>query len=240
MKAGIGSNYRDADNEYGKVRRMSSDMDKFFEERGFGMKIGYGERAALIIIDLVRGFTDPDQALGADLSSELAKTRQLLEAARKAEIPVYYTTVAYEEGDLRDAGIWAKKMAGVMALRAGSPEVEVDPSLGRLPVEPVISKKYASAFFGTDLLSRLNCLRIDTLLIAGCTTSGCVRATAVDAVQNGFRPMVVREAVGDRSQSAHEQSLFDLNAKYADVVVMDDVLGYLSGVAAKVNVAPGA
>lgn len=221
------------------VGNVSSEMDRFFEDRGFGMKIGYGERPALIVIDLVQGFTDPDQPLGADLSSQLAQTRRLLEAARSAEIPVYYTTVAYQEGDLRDAGIWAKKMSGIMALREGMPEVEVDPSLGRLPDEPVIAKKYASAFFGTDLLSRLNSLRVDTLLIAGCTTSGCVRATAVDAVQNGFRPMVVREAVGDRSQPAHDQSLFDLNAKYADVVGMEDALGYLSGVASKDNVAPG-
>jgi GH15 family glucan-1,4-alpha-glucosidase len=137
---------------------------------------------------------------------------------------------AAETWQQRDAGIWAKKMAGLMTLRAGQPEVEVDPSLGRLPDEPVISKKYASAFFGTDLLTRLNSTRVDTLLLAGCTTSGCVRATAVDAVQNGLRPMVVGEAVGDRSQAAHEQSLFDLQAKYADVVSTDEVLEYLAGV----------
>lgn len=210
-----------------------SDVDRFFKERGFGLTIGYGERPALIVIDLIQGFTNPELPLGADLSEQLAKTRQLLDAARLAEIPVYYTTVAYEERDLRDAGIWAKKMAGVMTLRAGTPEVEVDPSLERLPEEPVIMKKYASAFFGTDLLSRLNSLRVDTLLISGCTTSGCVRATAVDAVQNGFRPIVVREAVGDRAQSAHEQSLFDLNAKYADVVGIEEVLDYLSGIKLK-------
>ncbi len=219
---------------------MSSEMDQFFKERGFGLKIGYGERPALVVIDLAQGFTNPDLPLGADLSSQLAETRRLLEAARFAGIPVYYTTVAYEEQDLRDAGIWAKKMAGIMTMRAGMSEVEVDSSLGRLSKEPLIVKKYASAFFGTDLLSRLNSLRIDTLLIVGCTTSGCVRATAVDAVQNGFRPMVVEEAVGDRSQAAHDQSLFDLNAKYADVVGVEDVLGYLSDVAARnqANVAP--
>ena len=217
---------------------MSSEMDRFFEERGFGLKIGYGEKPALVVIDLVQGFTNPDLPLGANLTPQLAETRRLLEAARFAEIPVYYTTVAYEEGDLRDAGIWARKMAGLMTMRKGMPEVEVDPSLGRLPDEPVIAKKYASAFFGTDLLSRLNSLRVDTLLIAGCTTSGCVRATAVDAVQNGLRPMVVREAVGDRSPTAHDQSLFDLHAKYADVVGAEDALGYLSGIAA-VRAAPG-
>lgn len=212
---------------------MSSEMDQLFKDRGFGLTMGYGEWPALVVIDLVQGFTNPDLPLGADLASQLAETRRLLDAARSAEIPVYYTTVSYEEQDLRDAGIWAKKMAGLMTLRAGMPEVEVDPSLGRLPGEPLITKKYASAFFGTDLLSRLNSLRVDTLLIAGCTTSGCVRATAVDAVQNSIRPIVIQEAVGDRSQAAHDQSLFDLNAKYADVVGVEDVLGYLSGIAAK-------
>lgn len=208
---------------------MSTEMNEFFKDRGFGLKIGYGERPALIVIDLVQGFTDPEKPLGADLSAQLAQTRRLLEAARSSEIPVYYTTVSYEARDMHDTGIWAKKMAGLMTLRAGQPEVEVDPSLGRLPEEPVITKKYASAFFGTDLLARLNSLRVDTLLLVGCTTSGCVRATAVDAVQNGLRPMVVGEAVGDRSQAAHEQSLFDLQAKYADVVSADEVLEYLSG-----------
>lgn len=212
---------------------MSSEMNQFFKERGFGLKIGYGERPALVVIDLIQGFTNPDLPLGADLSTQLAETRRLLGSARVAGIPVYYTTVSYEEQDLRDAGIWAKKMAGIMTLREGMPEVEVDPFVGRLPGEPLIVKKYASSFFGTDLLSRLNSLRIDTLLMVGCTTSGCVRATAVDAVQNGLRPIVVQEAVGDRSQSAHEQSLFDLNAKYADVVGVEDVLGYLSDIAAK-------
>lgn len=205
-----------------------SDMNRFFEERGFGLKIGYGERPALIVIDLLQGFTNPEMPLGADLSAQISATCQVLEGSRKAGIPVYYTTVSYEERDMRDAGIWAMKMSGVMTLRAGTPEVDVDPALGRLPEEPLITKKYASAFFGTDLLSRLNSQRIDTLLITGCTTSGCVRATAVDAVQNGLRPMVIEEAVGDRAKPAHEQSLFDLNAKYADVVSVVSALKYLS------------
>ena len=124
----------------------------------------------------------------------------------------------YNEADLKDAGIWALKQKGVVTLKAGTDEVEIDPRLDFRPTDSLLVKKYASCFFGTDLVSRLVSRRVDTLIITGCTTSGCVRATAVDAVQNGFRPMVVREAVGDRSAAAHEQSLFDLNAKYADVV----------------------
>ena len=209
---------------------MSSEIEKFFEDRGFGLKIGYGERPALLVIDFVQAFTDPENPLGADLSVQMAQTRRLLDAARDAATPVYFTSVAYEAQDMSDAGVWAKKMSGLATLRAGTNEVEVDRSLGRLSEEPVISKKYASSFFGTDLLTRLNSSRIDTVLIAGCTTSGCVRATAVDAVQNGLRPIVVGEAVGDRSQAAHEQSLFDLQAKYADVVSVEEVLEYLSNV----------
>jgi maleamate amidohydrolase len=206
----------------------SSEVEKFFEERGFGLTIGYGELPALIVIDLIQGFTNPELPLGADLSDEISATSRIIKASREVGIPVYYTTISYEHRDMRDAGIWAKKMSGLMTLRAGTPETEVDPTLGRLPEEPLITKKYASSFFGTDLLSRLNSQRIDTLLITGCTTSGCVRATAVDAIQNGFRPMVVKEAVADRARSAHEQSLFDLNAKYADVVSAESVVDYLS------------
>lgn len=209
------------------------EMEKFFKDRGFAQSIGWGESPALLVIDFMRAFTDAVLPLGSSLDREIAETVRVLEAAREGAIPIYFTTVWYEEKDLRDAGLWAKKMAGVMTLRAGSPEVELDPRLGRRTDEALIVKKYASVFFGTDLVSRLNSQRIDTLILTGCTTSGCVRATAVDAVQNGFRPMVVREAVGDRAKPAHDQSLFDLQAKYADVVSVEETLEYLSRLKAK-------
>ena len=209
------------------------EMEKFFRERGFGQLMGWGEGPALLVIDFMRAFTNPSLPLGSNLDRELAETVRVLGAAREAEVPIYFTAVWYEEKDLRDAGLWAKKMAGVMTLRAGTPEVEIDPRLGRRADEAIIVKKYASVFFGTDLVSRLNSQRIDTLILTGCTTSGCVRATAVDAVQNGFRAMVVREAVGDRAKPAHDQSLFDLHAKYADVVAVDETLEYLSRLKAK-------
>ena len=211
----------------------AQEMEKFFRERGFGQLMGWGESPALLVIDFMRAFTNPALPLGSTLDRELAETVRVLGAAREAEVPIYFTAVWYEEKDLRDAGLWAKKMAGAMTLRAGTPEVEIDPRLGRRADEAIIVKKYASVFFGTDLVSRLNSQRIDTLILTGCTTSGCVRATAVDAVQNGFRPMVVREAVGDRAKPAHDQSLFDLHAKYADVVSVDETLDYLSRLKAK-------
>ena len=209
-------------------QQSDQEMAEFFAQRGFGLRIGFGERPALAVIDLMRAFTDASMPLGAKLDREIEATTTLLAAARDAGIPVFYTVVYYEEQDIRDAGIWALKQKGVITLRAGTPAVELDPRLGRRDDEPVILKKYASAFFGTDFISRLNSRRVDTLLIAGCTTSGCVRATAVDAVQLGLRPIVVREAVGDRAEPAHRQSLFDLDAKYADVVTLEEAVGYLA------------
>ena len=201
--------------------------EEFFRQRGFGLKIGFGERPALMIIDMINGFTDPAMPLGANLDSQIAAQKPLLDVAHEREVPVLFSTVLYEEADVRDAGIWALKHTGSRTLTAGSQAVKVDPRLDKRPADILLVKKYASCFFGTDLVPRLNSRRIDTLIITGCTTSGCVRATAVDAVQNGFRPMVVREAVGDRSAAAHEQSLFDLDAKYADVVSLEETLQYL-------------
>jgi maleamate amidohydrolase len=208
----------------------AKDDEEFFRQRGFGIKIGFGERPALIIIDMLKGFTDPAMPLGAALDNEITAQKPLLDVAHQRSIPVIFSTVMYEEPDIKDAGVWALKQKGARTLTAGSEAVKIDPRLDMRANDILLVKKYASCFFGTDLVPRLNSRRIDTLIITGCTTSGCVRATAVDAVQNGFRPMIVREAVGDRSKAAHEQSLFDLNAKYADVVSLDETLQYLKTV----------
>jgi maleamate amidohydrolase len=210
---------------------MSLQRDEaFFRERGFGLRIGFGERPALIVIDMVKAFTNPAMMLGANLDAQISAMQPLLALAHERKIPVLFSTVAYHDADFRDAGIWTLKQKGVVTLKAGTEGVEVDPRLDFRPGDSLLTKKYASCFFGTDLVPRLTSQRVDTLIITGCTTSGCVRATAVDAVQNGFRPMVVREAVGDRSEGAHAQSLFDLDAKYADVVSLDETLAYLRGV----------
>lgn len=202
---------------------------EFFRSRGFGMRIGFGTRPAVLSIDIINAFTDPGMPLGSDLSAEITAARSVLDAARAAGVPIVHTTVAYQDGGLADAGVWALKQAGLSTLRAGTRDVEVDERLDVRPGEQVLAKKYASVFFGTDLVPRLVSQGIDTLIMVGCTTSGCVRASAVDAVQNGFRPMIVREAVGDRSPAAHEQALFDLEQKYADVVSVDEVVEYLAG-----------
>lgn len=201
---------------------------EFFAQRGFGLTLGFGRSPALVVVDIIQGFTDPAMPLGANLDAQVAATNQLLAACRPQSVPVFFTTVSYDEPNLEDAGIWALKQRGAHTLRTGSAAVQLDPRLQALPADPVIVKKYASCFFGTDLLSRLVSRGIDTVFLAGCTTSGCIRATAVDAVQNGLRPMVVREAVGDRSPAAHEQSLFDLQAKYADVVALEAAVTFLA------------
>jgi len=204
-----------------------SEDEAFFRQRGFGLRIGFGERPALIVIDMVKAFTNPEMMLGANLDAELAAINPLLGVAHERGIPVIFSTVIYHDADFRDAGIWALKQKGVATLQAGTDGVEVDPRLDFHSTDSLLVKKYASCFFGTDLVSRLMSRQVDTLVITGCTTSGCVRATAVDAVQTGLRPMVVREAVGDRSEAAHVQSLFDLDAKYADVVSLEETLHYL-------------
>lgn len=206
------------------------DDEEFFRQRGFGVKIGFGERPALMVIDMLKGFTDAAMPLGANLDAQIEAQRPLLEVARERNIPCIFSTVIYEEAEAKDAGLWGIKMKGSLTLTAGTEAVKVDPRLDMQPHDSLLVKKYASCFFGTDLVPRLTSRRVDTLIIVGCTTSGCVRATAVDAVQNGFRPIVVREAVGDRSAAAHEQSLFDLNAKYADVVSLEETLQYLKTV----------
>jgi len=208
------------------------DSEQFFRNRGFGLKIGFGAKPAILSIDFINAFTDASMPLGADLTAEIAAAREVLEAGRAAGVPIIHTSVSYDDADLVDAGVWALKQAGTTTLRSGTPAVELDERVGFQPGEQILVKKYASAFFGTDLVPRLVSQGVDTVIVLGCTTSGCVRASSVDAVQNGFRPIVVREAVGDRSPRAHEQALFDLEQKYADLVSIAEAVAYLRSTAA--------
>jgi nicotinamidase-related amidase len=205
-------------------RRTVEEDTKFFAARGFGQKIGFGDRAALIVIDYMNAFTDPSMPLGANADKEIEQTNRLIDEAHAHNIPVIFSVVWYDEDGFKDAGIWALKQKGVSTLKVGTPGVELDKRLHRQPQDIVLLKKYASCFYGTDIVARLNSRHVDTLIVTGCTTSGCVRATTVDALQNGFRPIVAREAVGDRSVAAHEQSLFDLEQKYADVLPVDEII----------------
>jgi maleamate amidohydrolase len=185
--------------------------------RGFASRIGWGARPAVLVVVLTSGFTDPTTPLGADLSDVIAATNRILEIARPAAMPVIFTSIAY--GDpVVEGGHWVRKIPALELLREGSPLVGVDPRLGRRSNEPVIVKRFASAFAGTSLHAMLQMLRVDTLVLCGTSTSGCIRASAVDAVQLGFRCIVPEEAVGDRARLPHEANLFDIDSKYGDVV----------------------
>ena len=199
-----------------------------YERKGFSARSGYGTRPALLIVDFITGFTDPGTGLGGDYGAELAVTAKLLGEFRSRALPVFFTTVAYEP-HLRDAGQFVAKVPALSILIRGSDWVKVDDRIRPRPSEPVVSKKYASAFFDTRLDMELRGLGVDTVVMAGCTTSGCIRASAVDAMQHGFRTVVVRDAVGDRAQTPHEVNLFDIDAKYGDVVSSGEILGFLRG-----------
>lgn len=199
----------------------------FFEERGFGVRIGFGRRPAILVVDLTNGFTDPERPLGSDLSAQIEATNRLLDIAHAKDLPVILSSVRYDDEGLSDAGIWAIKQKGSASLIASGDGHLFDRRLRLSGRESLLYKKYASCFFGTDLVSRLMTFGADTLILTGTSTSGCVRATAVDACQYGFRPMVVREGVGDRAAAAHSQALFDLDAKYADVVSVNETAAYM-------------
>ncbi len=199
-----------------------------YDRKGFSRLVGFGTRPGLLIIDYVKGFTDPSCDLGANFDAEVEATRQLLELAREKAVPTVYTGVIYTQG-MGDAGWFVKKVPALQNLEEGSHWTEIDPRLEPRPGprEVVVIKKYASAFFGTNVQSFFTSSGCDTIIITGVTTSGCVRASTVDALQYGFRPIVVRQAVGDRAAGPHEANLFDMHAKYADVVELEEALAYL-------------
>lgn len=198
---------------------------------GFGGRGGSGGRPALVVVDMTLGFTDPESPLACDLEGPVASIQRLLEAARSAGIPVAFTTIAYRESDRLTAAAFIDKVPALLALEAGSRWAEIDPRIEPRASEPVLNKLFASAFYGTGLPSLLAAAGVDTLIVTGASTSGCVRATAVDTLQYGYRLVVPREAVGDRNPNAHEANLYDIDAKYGDVVGVEDALEYLQGIA---------
>jgi nicotinamidase-related amidase len=178
------------------------------------------------------GFTDSESPLACDLEGPISQIQKLLSAARQAKIPVAFTTVAYRGSDKLTAAAFIDKVPALLTLEAGTRWAEIDPRIAPRETEPVLNKLFASGFFGTGLSSLLTAAGVDTLIITGASTSGCVRTTAVDALQYGFRPVIPREAVGDRNEQAHEANLYDVDAKYGDVVSVRDTLDYLQEVAA--------
>ena len=204
-----------------------------YRGRGFQRRVGYGHRPALVHIDLANAWTRPGHAFSCDEMDTIIPAVQALNGAGRAKrIPIVYTTTAYAdvEGPNSDMGLWVHKIP-VELLELGSEDVEIDSRIAPEPGELVIVKKRASGFHGTSLSSYLNAHGVDTVIVTGVTMAGCVRHTTEDAIAEGFRPIVVREAVGDRVPGVVEWNLFDIDAKFGDVEPLDRVLEYLVALA---------
>jgi len=197
---------------------------------GFGARVNRGDRPALLVVDLTEGFTDPSYPSGTNLDSVIRETNRLCAAARIISAPIIYTSIAFTPAELVDGTVtWLDKAPGMKVMKAGSPAVEIDQRLSVQSEDLVLYKKGASAFFGTRLSDYLKEHSVNTVVICGATTSGCIRASAVDAVQSGFSVLVPQECVGDRADGPHEANLFDIDAKYGDVVGVEDMLDYFTG-----------
>lgn len=211
---------------------MTNDLETTYRRAGFEGSLRLGERPTVVVVDLSVGFTDPACPLGSNLDAVVEANVELLSVARQHGVPVVFTTIGFTGADA-DGGVWLEKVPTLAQLRVGSKWTEIDPRLQARPDEVVITKRFASAFFGTHLATVLAATRTDTIVLTGATTSGCVRASAVDAMQHGYPTLVPRECVGDRHEGPHEANLFDMGAKYVDVVSLHDVLDYLSACPAR-------
>jgi maleamate amidohydrolase len=197
-----------------------NENDAIFDRQHFGRRMGPGQAFALLVVDFTVGFNDPAAFGGGNISQAISNTIPLLAAFRERRLPIAHTRIVYE-ADGSDANIHCLKVPRLQTLTADNPQSDFVPELKPETGEIVIRKRLPSAFFGTDLIGMLYARRVDTVFVAGCTTSGCVRASTLDAMCHGLRPMVVSDCVGDRSESAHQASLFDLDKKYADVISLD-------------------
>lgn len=202
-------------------------MDPTFAE-GFAGTLSPGRRPVVLAIDLMRAYFDEDSPLCLPSASCLDSASRTIAVAREHHVPVVHTRVEYGPGGV-DGGVFFRKVAALNQLVGGGPMNELMPQVAPTDDELVVVKQYASAFFGTTIASTLQAQGVDTVVIVGVSTSGCVRASAVDALQHGFMPLVVRDAVGDRDQGPHEANLYDLQAKYAEVVDEKTAVGYLQG-----------
>ena len=198
---------------------------------GFHGRAGFGRRPALVVVDVNRGFTDPASPLVCELDDVVDAIARLLAGFRAAGLPVAFTTVAYDEAGKRAAAVFIEKVPALLTLEAGSGWEEIDPRIAPVGEEPVLTKLWASAFHGTSFASFLTEHGCDSLVVTGASTSGCIRATAVDALQHGYRVLVPRDAVGDRNPAAHEANLYDIDTKYGDVVSTDEVLAAIGATA---------
>ncbi len=197
-----------------------------YDQAGFNQTLGPGRRAALLVIDVCRAYTELGSPLFADCQPAVDACQSLVETARANQIPVVWTRVRYQPGGA-DGGLFYRKVGALASFDEGNPLGDWVDGVEPADNEVIVTKQYASAFFGTSLASTLAADGVDSVIVCGVSTSGCVRASATDALQHGFRPLVVADACGDRDPGVHEANLFDLNAKYADVISLADALSLL-------------
>jgi maleamate amidohydrolase len=202
-------------------------MSDIYRQQNFGNRIGFGRKSALLIVDFTVGFNDPALFGGGNIDPAIKRTVRLLGFFRDQRLPVAFTRVVYAD-DGSDAGVFGMKVPSLLILTENHPAGRIVPQLEPRPGELVVRKTQASAFFGTGLAPWLIQQGVDTLVVAGCTTSGCVRASVVDAIAYNFRPIVARDCVGDRALAPHEANLFDMAQKYADVLERDEIFAALS------------
>jgi maleamate amidohydrolase len=207
---------------------MIEDLAADYEAAGFGARLAFGRRPALLVIDVVEAYLQKDSPLYAGVEDARDSNIRLVECARRAGLPVIFTNVTYNAGGA-DGGVFFRKVPALKAFLPGSPLGAFPAGLAPRADELVVSKQYPSAFFGTSIAPTLHAMGVDTVVMGGFSTSGCVRASALDAMQYGFIPYVVREACGDRDARPHEASLFDLQAKYAEVVSEAEAVALMSG-----------
>lgn len=198
-----------------------------YQSQGFGNSSGFGARPALLVIDFVNGFNDEEQFGGGNIRAAIEKTKTLLAGCRASKIPVAFTRVVYA-ADGSDAGVFTLKVPSLTSLTESSDGAQIVPQLTPLAGEYVLTKTQPSAFFGTDFTGWLTLNGIDTVLVTGCTTSGCVRASVIDAMSHNYRTIVVTDCVGDRALAPHEANLFDMGQKYADLMTCADVIAKLN------------
>lgn len=201
---------------------------EIYKRQHFGQRVGFGRRSALLIIDFIVGFNDPNVFGGGNIDAAIQRTRDLLGFFRERSLPIAYTRVVYAD-DGSDAGVFALKVPSLRILTEGHPAGRIVPELEPRKHEYIVKKQHASAFFGTSLAPWLTHQGADTVVVAGCTTSGCVRASVVDASAHNFRPVVARDCVGDRALGPHEANLFDMEQKYADLLDASEIMKELSG-----------
>lgn len=204
-----------------------TDLATYYSKHGFTNRLGFGRQPAVLVVDMANAFTDPTYLLGTSMDRTIEAISLILETARAHQVPVIYTTTAFRNPP-DEIGMAAKKIPSLSELQAGTHAVEIDSRIAPQDGEFVLVKKYWSSFMMTNLLPVLVYKQVDTLIITGNSTSGCVRAAATDALCYGFRPVVPIEAVADRFEGPHRSNLFDINAKFGDVLPSSEILKYLA------------